>query len=125
MVLEQIFSRNTTRMGPAVRGASLLERRRFELPVLFALLIFRERLVSQEISTRSFPENSTEKFSPTRFIGTDVPKTGGFRTVSQDQKTQKGTGSSNHLRSSNEALRTVARSAGRAVTEAMHSPGLF
>jgi hypothetical protein len=44
------------------RSASLLERRGFELPVVFALPLFRERSCRKEISARWFPKNRTEKF---------------------------------------------------------------
>jgi hypothetical protein len=73
-----------------VRSDSLLEQRRFEMPVLFALPILREGSCRRRFSTRPFQKNRTEEFSPTRFIGTALPKVSEFRTVSQEQKTQRG-----------------------------------
>ena len=52
-------------------------------------------------------KNCTEEFSPTRFIGTALPKISGFRTVSQEQKNQKRTGVSNLLCSTNEPMRNA------------------
>jgi hypothetical protein len=74
----------------STRSGSLPEQRGFEPPSLFALPMFRGRLVSHEISTRSFPKNRTDQFSPTRFSGRVVPKTSGFRTDFPEAKDPKG-----------------------------------
>jgi hypothetical protein len=43
-------------------SASLLERKGFELPVVFAFPLFRERSCRKENLARWFPKNRTEKF---------------------------------------------------------------
>jgi hypothetical protein len=60
------------------------------MSVLFALPIFREGSCRRRFSAAIRKKNRTEEFSPTRFIGTALPKISAFRTVSQEQKTQKG-----------------------------------
>ena len=42
--MNQAYARDVVQTGPAVRTDSLVERRGFELPVLFALRMFREGL---------------------------------------------------------------------------------
>ena len=62
-----------TRRAP-VRSASLVERRGFELPVLFCAPYIQGRLVTREISTRSFQKTAQRSFLRQPSIGTAVPK---------------------------------------------------
>jgi hypothetical protein len=64
--------------------------RGFEPPVLFGLFLLGNGAEVQAFFGLNLPTDRSENISPTRFIGTALPKTSGFRTVSQEQKTQKG-----------------------------------
>jgi hypothetical protein len=83
--------------GPAVRSASLVEQREFEMFGLFCAPDIQERLVSQEIFNAAIRKKHTEEFSATRFIGTAFPKISAFRNGLTEAKDPKRTGVSNLL----------------------------
>jgi hypothetical protein len=86
----RLRSRSKRLGGAQVRTDSLLERRGFEPPVLFALHVVQGKALVARDFNAVIPKKPQEKFSPTRFIRTAVSKASGFRTVSEEQKTQKG-----------------------------------
>jgi hypothetical protein len=99
--LEQIFSRDTTRTGPAVRSASLLEQRGFEPPVLFVVPGAYERL--EVFSGVTALKPIRELFSE-RSGGKFWPKTAGLPPLFQ------GAGTTHQSRATNSSLLSLRRS---------------
>ena len=79
-----------TRNGPVVRSDSLLEQRRFETPVLFALPILREDSCRKLILNAAIPKKPHRGIFSNTIHRNGAPEISGFRTVSQEQKTQRG-----------------------------------
>ena len=92
----------------AVRSASLVERRGFESPVLFALLIFREGTYRRRLELNAIiPRKQHREVFSDAIHRHGRAENERISNGLLGAKDQKGTGSSNPLRSTNEALRTA------------------
>jgi len=84
--MDQAYSGDVVQTGPAVRSASLLEQRGFELPVLFVVPGAYERL---EVSARATALRPTRELFSERSTGNSGRKRHDFGLSSRGKKTKE------------------------------------